>query len=314
MSSEIKYLENSTPTLIVVLGATAVGKTATCITLSQHFNAPIVSADSRQIYKEMTIGVAKPTKKERQQAPHHLIDFLSVKSPYSAGEYAKDGLSLLNELFKVSPVAILTGGSGLYIDALCKGLSPIKPIDPHQRKNLIKTYQQEGIDPLLTELESCDPIYFNKVDKKNPKRIMRALEVYRTHKIPFSQMRSMPECSSSKFRQIWLALTLPRTLLYQRINKRVEIMLETGLLEEVKELYKYKDLPALRTIGYQEFFPYIDGSSTLEQSISLTKQNTRHYAKRQYTWMSRYENVRWFEPSDESEIISFIEKTLENKD
>ncbi len=292
-------------TLIVIVGPTAVGKTAACITLAQKLHAAIVSADSRQFYQGMSIGTAKPTAEERAAAPHHFIDFLPLEEPYSAGRYAQEALPLLDKLWENSPYVILTGGSGLYIDALCNGLPQMPSVPARITQELEAAYAAEGLAPLVKELASKDPVYYQQVDRHNAKRIIRALGVCRATGQRFSLFRGQ-KIAPRHFQTIKIGLTRPREELYARINQRVDAMVREGLFEEIEALYPYRRLPSLATIAYREGFGYMEGRYDKARAIELIKQHTRQYAKRQLTWFKRDPTIHWFAPDQIAAIEQLI--------
>jgi len=292
--------------LLVVVGATAVGKTATCIKLARSLNAEIVSADSRQFYREMEIGTAKPDEEELNAAKHHFINSHSITEDISAGEYEFLALVKLNDLFEKHKFVILTGGSGLYIDAVTQGFADIPKIDPSVREELNASLASKGIDHLVERLKALDPDYYDKVDKKNPHRVMRALEVCIGTGKPYSQQRKPPK-KDRPFQIIKIGLELPREALYERINTRMDKMIEQGLFDEAKQLEPYKNHNALQTVGYKEIFDYFDGKYDKEEAVRLLKRNTRRYAKRQMTWFKRDQDIRWYSPDDYQKIIAYVE-------
>ena len=296
-------------TLIVIIGPTAVGKTATCITLSQQLNAPIVSADSRQCYEKMNIGVAKPTAEEQRAAPHHLIDFVPLTTPYSAGAYQIDALACLEKIWENNPYAILTGGSGLYINAVCKGIPYMPPVPRTYYEKRYDLYKKKGLPPLLAALKSKDPTYYTIVDKKNPTRIIRALALCEATGKTFTSFREQP-LPHRNFNMITIGLQRPRALLYERINLRVDQMMEKGLWEEATSLYPYKHLPALATIGYREIFDCLNGKYSQKEAIEYIKRNTRHYAKKQGTWFRKTPNIPFFDPTNLNAISSYIQRAI----
>ncbi|MTI20114.1 tRNA (adenosine(37)-N6)-dimethylallyltransferase MiaA, partial [Fulvivirga sp. RKSG066] len=291
---------------IVVVGPTAVGKTDTCIKLAQHFKTDIVSADSRQFYKEMEAGTAKPSQEEMAAAKHHFIDSHSIEEDVSAGTYERLAIKQLDELFDEKKYVILTGGSGLYIDAVTMGMAEMPKIDPSIRQQLNEELDENGLQPLLEELEKLDPVYYNRVDRNNPHRIIRALEVCRGTGKAFSAFRK-PAAKKRNFTTVKIGLDRPREELYERINLRMDQMIEQGLFEEAKDFYSYKNHNALQTVGYKEIFDYLDGLYDKEEAIRLLKRNSRRYAKRQMTWFTKDETVKWFHPSQIGEIIAHIE-------
>lgn len=296
--------------VIVIAGPTAVGKTALCLKIAKIFNTEIISADSRQFFQEMNLGTAKPTPEERSQIIHHLVDFKSITEPYDVRSFENDAIELLNEIFKIKKVAILTGGSGMYIDAICKGFDDIPAIDPEIRLGIIKKFEVDGLSYLQEEIENHDPEYYKVVDKQNPQRLMRALEVCLGTRNKFSSYRIKKKVERP-FDIIKIVLNREREELYERIDKRMDQMLSNGLLEEVISLYPYKDMNALQTVGYTEIFNYIDGKYPWEETVRLLKRNSRRYAKRQLTWFRKDEQYVWFHPENEEEIIDFINKKIE---
>lgn len=272
--------------LIVVAGPTCVGKTSYAIELALANDAEIFSADSRQVYKEMSIGTAKPSHLELNQVKHHLIDHVSVSKQYNVGDYERDVITLLDEYYKTHDVAILCGGTGLYIDAILNGLDDFPEIEPSIRQNVNDQLANEGLTPLQVELQLKDPEYYNKVDINNPRRISRAVEVIRQSGLPYSAFLTSSNVVRSFYPEGYI-LSRNRDYLYDRINKRVDQMIDGGLIEEVKSLQPYKSNTSLNTVGYQEIFKYLDGEITLDRAIELIKQNSRRYAKRQMTWFRK---------------------------
>ncbi len=294
--------------LLVIGGATASGKTALAIRLAQHFGTCILSADSRQFYQEMNIGTAKPTAAELAAAPHYFINHLPIHKAYSVGDFERDAIQLLQQLFENQAIIILVGGTGLYLRAVCEGIDDLPTTPLSIRQDLEQIYQNEGIAPLQAELQTADPIYFATVDTQNPMRLIRALSVIRATGKPFSAFRT-GEKAKRFFTPIYLKTEMPRPMLYERINKRVDVMLENGLLEEVKNLLPFRHLQALQTVGYQEFFDYLEGKTTFEQAVELVKQHSRNYAKRQETWFRKsppqYLPV---DPANWQQVIEYIEQ------
>ena len=292
-------------TLIVIAGPTAVGKTDTAIQLARHYNTVILSADSRQFYREMSIGTAKPNANELAAVKHYFIDSHSITEKFSVGDFEKEALVLLDELFTIHDVVILAGGSGLYIKAVCEGFDELPTADPGIRHRLNQDFTEKGIVYLQDKLRVADPDYYNEVDIHNPQRLIRALEVFETTGKPFSSFRTA-NVNKRPFNVVKFGLNLPRELLYQRINQRVDVMVEQGLVDEVRSLLPYRHLNALNTVGYSELFDYLDGKTDLEIAIELIKQNTRHFAKRQLTWFRKDKEFIWLEPGDLGEIISQV--------
>ncbi|MCK0157173.1 tRNA (adenosine(37)-N6)-dimethylallyltransferase MiaA [Cellulophaga sp. F20128] len=297
-------------TIISVIGPTAIGKTKAAIALANHFKTEIISADSRQFYKEMTIGTAAPDPDELASAPHHFIQHKSILEPYSVGDFEKDALALLDTLFVTNDTVILVGGSGLYVDALTKGLDSFPEIDPTIRIELNAIFESDGIIALQEKLEFLDPEYYNKVDKDNPHRLIRALEVCIGANKPYSSFlnKAKPE---RPFQVITVGILAERTVIYDRINKRVDLMMQAGLLEEAKALLPYKSLNALQTVGYRELFQYFNGEWTLDFAIAEIKKNTRRFAKRQMTWFKRNEKTFWV--SFDDDIKNIIHTVEQNK-
>jgi tRNA dimethylallyltransferase len=292
--------------LIVIAGPTAIGKTALAIRLAQHYNTVIISADSRQFYREMSIGTAKPDAGELAAAQHYFINSHSITDNFSVGDFEKQALALLDELFKTHNKVILVGGSGLYIKAICEGFDDLPVADDATRAKLNQEFAQYGIEHLQNKLKKADPDYYNEVDLSNPQRVIRALEVFESTGRPISSYRIAAQ-NKRPFNILKFGLNLPREVLYQRINQRVDIMVQQGLVNEVRSLLPYRHLNALNTVGYSEIFDYLDGKTTLEQAIELTKQHTRNFAKRQLTWFNKDKKIQWFEPADEKKIIAAIE-------
>jgi len=293
------------PTLIVIAGPTASGKTAAAIQLANYFNTVILSADSRQFYREMSIGTAKPSAAELAAAPHYFIDSHSITEPFSVGDFEKQCLQLLNELFKVHHVIILAGGSGLYIKAITEGFDDLPSADAATRDKLNNELAEKGIITLQERLKDVDPAYYNEVDINNPQRIIRALEVFETTGKPFSSYRTAI-ANKRPFHIIKLGLDMERALLYNRINQRVEIMVEQGLVNEVKSLLPYRHVNALNTVGYSEIFDYFDAKTDLPAAVAAIKQNTRRFAKRQLTWFRKDKEMIWLNAADEKLLNSML--------
>ncbi|WP_131539028.1 tRNA (adenosine(37)-N6)-dimethylallyltransferase MiaA [Pedobacter nototheniae] len=296
-------------TLIVVVGPTAIGKTALAITLANHFNTEIISADSRQFFKEMAIGTAKPDAEELAAAKHHFIDSHSVSQLFSTGDFEVEGLKTIDNILSNHNTAIMVGGSGLYINAVVNGLDEMPEIDLSIREMLNKQFETEGINAIQTQLAKYDPEYFAKVDQQNPQRMIRGLEVFLSTGQKLSSMLSATK-KQRPFNIVKIGLNTDRAVLYNRINLRVDKMMELGLLDEVKSLLPYRTFNALNTVGYAELFDYVDGKVDLETTVSAIKQNTRRFAKRQLTWFRRDEEIKWFEPDDTEEVIRFIDSKI----
>lgn len=297
-------------TLIVIAGPTAIGKTALAIELARHFSTEIISADSRQFFQEISIGTAKPDPNELAAAKHHFIDSHSITTFFSTGDFEKQALEVLAGIFKHNDLAIMVGGSGLYLDAITKGLDELPDTDMQIREELNTLFQTEGLEPIKQRLEAADPEYFAKVDQFNPQRMIRGLEFFLStgKKVSGFLTNSKKE---RPFNIVKIGLNLERALLYDRINHRVDLMLAAGLLDEVKKVEQYKDLNALKTVGYAELFDYLDGKLLYTEAVDKIKQNTRRFAKRQLTWFRRDTEIRWFEPqSPATEVLRYLEQTL----
>lgn len=291
--------------LIVLVGPTGVGKTETSLKLAEYFRAPIINADSRQIYKGMTIGTAAPTEEDRKRVTHYGVQFLNPGDYYSAAQFELDVMQLLEELFLKHDYVVLSGGSMMYIDAVCNGIDDIPTVDAETRKMMLERYEKEGLEPLVRELRILDPEYYRIVDLKNPKRVIHALEIcYLTGK-PYSSFRTNKK-KERPFRIIKIGLKRDREILYERINNRVTKMLEDGLEDEVKALLPYRGSNALNTVGYKEMFAYLDGKMTYDEAADKIRQNSRIYSRKQMTWFKRDEQIQWFEPEQVQDIISHI--------
>jgi len=300
---------SKTKTLIVIAGPTAVGKTAAAIEVAKHFNTVVVSADSRQFFREMSIGTAKPNASELAQVKHYFIDSHSITAPFSVGDFERDCLMLLHELFKNHDYVVLAGGSGLYIKAICEGFDDLPTADPAIREKLNLELEEKGLNYLQEKLKLADPVYYQQVDLGNPQRIIRALEVFESTGNPISSYRQAT-VNKRQFHVIKVALNMPRELLYRRINDRVDIMLRQGLLAEVASLLPYRQLNALNTVGYAEIFDYMDGTITLDKAVEMIKQNTRRFAKRQLTWFRKDQQFIWFEagaPNLTEKLVEAVE-------
>lgn len=302
MSAQVK-------TLVVVVGPTAVGKTAMAILLAQHFGTEILSADSRQFYREMNIGTAKPDAEELASARHHFINSHSIAEDYSAGDFERDALTLLDGLFQEHSIAIMVGGSGLFVRAVCEGLDDLPKAPPALREKWNAVFAEGGIAPLQEHLKQIDPDYYASADIDNPQRVIRALEVFEATGRPISSYQKK-NTAARGFNIVTVGLHMDREKLYERINLRVDKMMEAGLLDEVKSLLPYRHKPALLTVGYAELYRYLDGEISLEQAVDSIKQNSRRYAKRQITWFKKYGNTAWFDAHDVAGIIQHIEERL----
>ncbi len=295
--------------LIVLLGPTGVGKTDISIGLAAHFNCEIISADSRQFFREMRIGTAVPTDRQLNTIKHHFIRFLSVEDYYSASLFERDVIDLLPGLFSRNNIVLMTGGSGMYIDTVCNGIDDIPDVDPLIRGKYISRYRDEGIEGLRVALKLLDPEYYTKVDLKNHKRIIRALEICETAGRPYSSFIKKHK-RERDFGIIKTGLERTRDDLYTRINSRVDDMIEMGFEEEVKSLIKFRSQNALNSVGYREFFDFFDGKISREKAIDLIKRNTRRYAKRQITWWGKDKDIKWFHPEQKQEMYDYIADSI----
>ncbi len=297
----------SKKTLFVIVGPTAIGKTATAIRLAQQLGTEILSCDSRQFYKELNIGVARPSEEELAAAKHHFIANLSIHDNYNVSMYEHDALALLDDLFATHDTAVAVGGSGLYVDALCQGITAMPDPDPEIRAQLKQTLETEGIESLRHQLRILDPDYYYSTEIANPLRIIRGLEMCLTTGRPFSQIRKS-DIKERPFDIVKIGLTCPREELYNRINLRVDQMVGNGLEDEARGLLPYRNLNALNTVGYKELFDYFDSKITLAQAITDIKTHTRRYAKRQITWLQRYQDIQWFERGNVEDILKVAER------
>ncbi|GAC1304710.1 MAG: tRNA (adenosine(37)-N6)-dimethylallyltransferase MiaA [Mucilaginibacter sp.] len=296
----IDDLSTNNKTLVVIAGPTASGKTAAAIELAKKYNTVIISADSRQFYREMSIGTAKPTEEELAAVKHYFINSLSITETFTAGNFEKQALTLLDELFKIHDVVLLVGGSGLFIKAVCEGFDEVPSADAGIRDKLNLEFKEKGIVTLQERLKLADPEYYAGMDTDNPQRVIRALEVFESTGKPISSYRKA-SANKRPFRIVKFGLSLPREKLYQRVNRRVDEMVKQGLVEEVRSLLPYRDLNALNTVGYSELFDYFDGKTDLDKAIELIKQNTRRFAKRQMTWFSKDKDIKWV-PADKGNL------------
>lgn len=297
-------------TLVVLLGPTGVGKTALSLALAEWLGSPILSADSRQLYSEIPIGTAAPTKEEQQRVKHYFIGTHQLTDYYSAAQYEMDVMNLTEELFKTHETLLLTGGSMMYIDAVCKGIDDIPTVDDITRRTLLKRYETEGLEPLVSELRLLDPEYYNIVDLKNPKRVIHALEICYMTGRTYTSFRTQTT-KVRPFRIIKIGLQRDREDLYERINCRVDQMVKDGLVAEARRVYPYRHLNSLNTVGYKELFAHFDGACTLEFAIEKIKQNSRIYSRKQTTWYRRDKDIHWFHPDDEEGIVECLEKLLQ---
>ncbi len=310
--ARIYKMENSLPKkyLITIIGPTAIGKTALAIEIAKHYKCDIISADSRQFFKEMAIGTAVPSAEELSAAKHHFIQNKSIFEEYTVGDFEREAIAKLDELFITNNFAVMVGGSGLYIDAVLKGFDDFPDIAPEVREQLIKQYESQGIEYLQQELQRLDPVHYERIAKENPQRLMRALEVCIGSGQPYSSFLNIKK-NSRRFTPVIIGLEAERELMYERINKRVDSMVQTGLIEEAHSLYPYKKRNALQTVGYRELFSYFDDEITKDFAIEEIKKNTRRFAKRQMTWFKRTEGAAWFDfATPAGRIINYIETQL----
>lgn len=292
-------------TLFVIVGPTGVGKTSLCLKVAEHLNTVIINADSRQVFKEIPVGTAAPTKDERKSIRHFFVGNLHINEYYNASKYEQDVLKLLNILFKYKDNVIMSGGSMMYVDAVCKGIDDIPSVDDNIRKTLQERFDKEGLSGISKELALLDPDYYAIVDKNNHKRIIHALEICLSTGKPYSSFRKNTT-KERPFRIIKIGLNMDRQRLYERIDLRVEQMIHDGLIQEAQNVYEYKNLNALNTVGYKETFEYLDGLCTLDNAIFRIKSNTHKYCRKQLTWFRRDPNIHWFSPDNIEEIINYI--------
>lgn len=309
MATIATMMSSKRGTLIVVVGPTGSGKSALAVTLAQHYDAPVISTDSRQFFRGLAIGTAQPTAEELAAAKHYFIADREVEDDNNCGKYETEALALLDELFQKHDYVIAVGGSGLYIQALCEGMDNLPEGDEELRNALKARLEREGLESLSMQLRELDPSYAEVVDLQNPARVMRALEVCLTTGRPYSEQRS-GEHKERPFNIIKIGTDMPRDVLYERINRRVGMMVEQGLVNEARTMYPKRHLNALQTVGYRELFDHFDGKCTMDEAIELIKRNSRRYAKRQMTWFRRDAEIGWFSPSDTQHIIAFIDGKL----
>jgi tRNA dimethylallyltransferase len=296
-------------TLIIVLGPTGIGKSDISIQLAKHFHSEIISADSRQFFRELSIGTAVPSSEDMEMVPHHFIQTKSIHDYYNVSAYETEALQLIGELFaKVNPI-ILTGGSMLYVDTICNGIDDIPTVDPEIRNEVINWYENNGIEALRERLLEIDPEYYRIVDLNNPKRLLHAVEIHQMTGLPFTSFRKKT-LKERPFRIVKVGINQDRKVLYERINQRVLKMMDAGLLEEVKTVYPHRKLNSLNTVGYKELFSFLDGECTLDEAIDLIQRNTRKYARKQLTWFRRDQQINWFEPDQIQEIVEFVDSKM----
>ena len=303
---------SSAKTLIVITGPTAVGKTALCLDIAQHFGIPIINADSRQIYKELKIGTASPTPEQLAKVKHYFVGTLSLNDYYSASLFEQQAMEILEREFREHDFALMAGGSMMYIDAVCDGIDDIPTVDDKTRETLKARLSSEGLEPLVEELRRLDPEYYEIVDKQNPRRVVHGLEICLMTGKTYTSFRKR-EKKQRPFNILKIGLNREREELYNRINQRVDQMMAEGLLDEAKSLYPMRHMNALNTVGYKEMFAYLDGTWTLEEAVERIKGNTRRYARKQLTWYKKDEQIRWFHPNEKEKIISYISQDYEQR-
>ena len=297
--------------LVIIAGPTAVGKTALSVELAKHYNTAVISADARQFYKEMLIGTARAPESEWKGVPHYFMGHISIHEAYNVGQFEKEAIDTLGKLFAENQVVIMAGGSGLYINAVCYGVDEFEEIPVSVRESIEEQYNREGLTYLQQEVQRLDPEYYASADIRNPQRLKRALEVCLHTGKPYSSFRTQHK-KTRPFEIVPLLINMDREVLYKRIDKRVDLMMEAGLLKEVEGLYPYRHLNALNTVGYKELFEYMDGSCTLEEAVAQIKQNTRRYAKRQLTWFNNQGDFETFGPEDLEKIKAYIDIIIQN--
>jgi tRNA dimethylallyltransferase len=297
--------------LIVIVGATGSGKTDLSIAIAEHFGAPIISTDSRQFYRGMAIGTAQPSREQMARVEHHLVDCLDVNEEFNCGAYERVALERLAELFKEHDTVVAVGGSGLYIKALCEGMDDLPDAEPALREELLQRLETEGLESLVEQLRELDEAYYNEVDKCNPQRVLRAVEVCLTTGQPYSSLRKGGS-KQRDFEIVKVGIDYPREELYDRINRRVDMMMAEGLEAEARAMLPHRHLNALQTVGFSELFDYFDGTISKEEAVELIKRNSRRYAKRQMTWFRRDKDIKWFTKPNVEEVIEYLKKVVSN--
>ncbi len=296
-------------TLIVVVGPTGVGKSGISVQLANYYHSEIISADSRQFYRELCIGTAVPSHEDLDAIPHHFIQTKSIQDYYNVSDYEFEALELINKLFLSKNPLVLTGGSMLYVDTVCNGIDDIPTVDPIIREEVVEWYTNNGLEALRGRLRSIDPEYYKIADLNNPKRLLHAVEIHQMTGTPISSFRKNT-VKERPFRIVKIGLNQDRTILYDRINNRVEQMMDAGLLEEARTVYPFRTLNSLNTVGYKELFSYFDGTCTLDEAVDLIKRNSRKYARKQLTWYRRDPEIKWFEPEQIQQIIQYTDTIL----
>lgn len=300
-------------TLIVLIGPTGVGKTDLSFSIAERYHTSVISSDSRQLYRDLVIGTAAPSKEDLERAKHYFVGILGLEDYYSAARFEEEVMALLPSLFDENPVQLMTGGSMMYVDALCKGIDDLPTVNDEVRTRLLDKYNEVGLDALCEELKELDPVYYKQVDQKNHKRVIHALEICYMTGRPYSELRTNT-VKKRPFRIIKVGLTRDRQELYDRINKRVDVMIENGLIEEARRVYPYRMNNSLNTVGYKELFAYFDGEWAMDFAIDKIKQNSRIYSKKQMTWFKRDPDIHWFNPDNKDEILAFLDKELAYKE
>ena len=295
----------STNTLVVITGPTGVGKSDTAVWLARELNAEIISADSRQLYRDIPIGTAAPTAEQMAEVKHHFVGTLSLEEYYSAAQFEDDVMQLLPQLFARSPYVVMCGGSMMYVDAVCKGIDNIPTISDEIRREVVERFERDGAEAMREELRRLDPIYYNQVDLKNHKRVIHAVEICLQAGRPYSELRTN-SVKQRPFRIVKIGLNLPREQLFDRINRRVEKMIEAGLVDEARRFYPQRHLNSLNTVGYKELFAWMDGTLDYDTAVARIQKNTRVYAKKQLTWYAKDTDMHWFAPSDHQEILKLV--------
>ncbi len=295
----------STNTLVVITGPTGVGKSDTAVWLARELNAEIISADSRQLYRDIPIGTAAPTAEQMAEVKHHFVGTLSLEEYYSAAQFEDDVMQLLPQLFARSPYVVMCGGSMMYVDAVCKGIDNIPTISDEIRREVVERFERDGAEAMREELRRLDPIYYNQVDLKNHKRVIHAVEICLQAGRPYSELRTN-SVKQRPFRIVKIGLNLPREQLFDRINRRVEKMIEAGLVDEARRFYLQRHLNSLNTVGYKELFAWMDGTMDYDTAVARIQKNTRVYAKKQLTWYAKDTDMHWFAPSDHQEILKLV--------
>lgn len=295
----------STNTLVVITGPTGVGKSDTAVWLARELNAEIISADSRQLYRDIPIGTAAPTAEQMAEVKHHFVGTLSLEEYYSAAQFEDDVMQLLPQLFARSPYVVMCGGSMMYVDAVCKGIDNIPTISDEIRREVVERFERDGAEAMREELRRLDPVYYNQVDLKNHKRVIHAVEICLQAGRPYSELRTN-SVKQRPFRIVKIGLNLPREQLFDRINRRVEKMIEAGLVNEARRFYPQRHLNSLNTVGYKELFAWMDGTMDYNTAVARIQKNTRVYAKKQLTWYAKDTDMHWFAPSDHQEILKLV--------